>query len=53
VSDTARKGCRQVDRLFAPQPSPSRACMSDAVSEAMPQIDSAIREAKARAGSRS
>jgi UrcA family protein len=53
VSDTARKGCLEVDRVLSPQSSPSRACMNDAVSEAMPQIDSAIQEAKARASSRS
>lgn len=47
VRAVARQGCAELDRIYAPA-GPDASCTRKAISEAMPQVDAAIADAKAR-----
>lgn len=49
VREVARKGCEDLEKMYAPA-GPDASCTRTAVSQAMPQVNAAIAEAKARPG---
>ena len=51
IRDVAIIGCKDLDKMY-PMSEPDRTCVSDAVRDAMPQVNAAIAEAKTKAGAR-
>ncbi len=49
VREVAQRGCQDLDKMYAPA-GPDASCTRTAVSQAMPQVNAAIAEAKARRG---